>query len=281
MIDMSSTVRSAVQKTAEQFREAEISSALLDAELLLGHILQKPKSWLLAHSEELLNESQFSELERLVKRRLSREPIAYLTGHKEFYGRDFIVTKDVLIPRPETEDLIDLAKELLAAKPDTKHVVDIGTGSGCIGVTLKLEKSHLDVTLSDVSHDALEVTRQNAEKLKADVYFAKSDLLSAFITHQQKFDMIVANLPYVSRSWETSPETDFEPSIALYADNDGLAMIAQLIFQIPTTLNSGGYLLLEADPEQFPAITELCRKNGLEHVETRGYAVAFQRQRTN
>ena len=168
------------------FSEASIPSPHLDAEVLLAYILDVNRAWLAAHSKEELGSEEVRKLESLVQRRLRREPIAYLTGTKEFYGRDFIVTPEVLIPRPETEALIELSMKVLKYEVRSMKygkitkLVDVGCGSGCIGITLKLEHPELDVTLCDISPEALAIAAENAKILNADVTLVESDLLSSF-----------------------------------------------------------------------------------------------------
>lgn len=280
-----------------------IPSPRLDAELLLAYTLAVDRSWLHAHGSDEISDGQLQKFQKCVERRLKREPVAYITGTKEFYGRDFIVTPDVLIPRPETEDLVELTtsfldtsatsqqrgakgKQLAPSEAERKEsgeqstikMLDIGCGSGCVGITLKLERPEYKVTLSDISSSALKVARRNATKLGADVTLVESNLLSSFPLPASSFSAIVANLPYVNATWETSPETAHEPALALYADQNGLALIFKLIEESSVALRNFGYLLLEADPEQHQEIIEFASKNGFVHKETRGYALGFMKQ---
>jgi release factor glutamine methyltransferase len=251
-----------------------IPSSRLDAELLLAHVLGTSRSWLHAHGEEKLGREEVRKFESLIQRRLKREPVAYITGTKEFYCREFIVNPDVLIPRPETEDLVELA---LQKGKVTIKVIDIGCGSGCIGITLKLERPEWTVSLSDVSKKALVVAKQNANNLMATVELVQSNLLTS-VPKGSTYDLIIANLPYVDTAWETSPETAHEPALALYADQNGLALIFQLIKQSSVALRRFGYLLLEADPEQHHAIIEYASKYDFVHKEIRGYALSLMKQ---
>lgn len=265
------TPASWLQSATEQLQQASIPSARLDAEVILAHTLSVNRTWLHAHRDETINTTQ---ADHLLAERLKRTPIAYLTGQKEFYGRTFSVTADTLIPRPETETLIDIAKQYgLSGK-----IVDVGTGSGCIGITLALETSST-VTLCDISDEALQVAQKNAQQLGvSDLTFTKSDLLSAFAEKPSvTFDVIVANLPYVDHSWERSPETDHEPPLALFAEDRGLALIKKLIDQTPSLLHPDGHLLLEADPEQFDAITRYAQAD-FTTVEVRDYAILLKKR---
>lgn len=246
--------------TTKELTRANIPSARLDAELMLCHMLGVDRSWLIAHGDMSLARAALSHTkgvhpggitvygEKLLLKRLQRQPMAYLLGHKEFYGRDFMVSKDVLIPRPETEALIELAKK----HGLTGAILDVGTGSGAIGITLWHELKDITLTVSDVSEEALDIAAKNAKKLKVKpVQLVVSYLLEHWQDHEDiTYDVIVANLPYVDRTWERSPETKHEPRLALFAQDGGLELIKQLIDQAPRLLKPGGYLLLESDPEQ-------------------------------
>ena len=259
-----------LNNTSTQLAQAGIATARLDAEIILAHTLRKSRTWLHAHDDETLAPRLIEIANARLDLRLDRTPIAYIIGHKEFYTRMFKVTPSVLIPRPESESLIELLKKHLPA--NAKRLIDIGTGSGCLGITAKRELPKLDVTLADISRHALKVAESNATNLHAEVTLIKSNLLAQA---PGIFDVVIANLPYVDETWERSLETDKEPSLALFAENGGLALIEQLLAQLPEALNSSGLVLLEADPCQHEAIITLGTKLGLKHVETEGYAVAL------
>lgn len=258
----------------KQLEQAEIPSYSLDAELLLSVCLKKNRQWLVSHQDDNIGEEKYSQFKTWLKRRLNREPIAYITGKKDFYGHEFFVTPDVLVPRPETEDLVDLALQLITTGENTR-VIDVGTGSGCVGITLKLERPSWDMTVSDISSAALTVARQNAVNLASEVTITQSDILASFPV-AQSFNLIVANLPYVDKSWTTSPELKHEPASALYADDGGLELIFKLIDKAPSHLVKNGHLLLEADPDQHAKIINRAKIVNLEHVSTLGYATAFK-----
>ena len=280
---MNKTITQWLDEAQTQLTEAGITSARLDAELLLAHTLRKPRTFLHGHGEEQLDARQLEIAHARLNLRLDRVPIAYIIGHKEFYGRQFKVTTATLIPRPESEDLIDLFKQalpknasLLAEKP--LEVVDVGTGSGCLGITAKLEADQAnvatEVTLLDTSRHALNVAKENATKLQATTNTAQSDLLTNFTGVA---DIIIANLPYVDPDWQRSPETNHEPAEALFAKNNGLALIFELIAQTKTKLALGGGLILEADPEQHPAIQTEANKHGLALDKIEGYGLLFNK----
>lgn len=191
---------------------------------------------------------------QLLKLRLQRRPLAYLLGQKEFYGRLFTVTPDVLIPRPDSEDIIDLLNQI---KPT--NLLDVGTGSGCLAISAKLELPQTNVTASDVSHAALKIAQLNADSLKAQINFKKSDLLTNIT---KNYDCIVANLPYVSTNWPTSAELKFEPELALYANDNGLSLVKKLVRQATKLQTTQQSLLLEADPRQHQTIANYAQNHG-------------------
>lgn len=269
---ISHPIRIWLRDAAEEFASAGITSALLDAEIILAHTLRKSRTWLHAHSEDMLDARIEDIANARAQLRLDRTPIAYIIGHKEFYGRRFKVTPSVLIPRPESEAILSLLKHYLPI--NAQRLLDVGTGSGCLGISAKLELPELNVTLVDTSRYALTVAKDNATELNADITTIRSDLL---VNTPGMFDVIVANLPYVDVSWERSPETNYEPSLALFADDGGLKLINRLLTQIPSHLAPGGIVLLEADPEQHQSIIATAALHGLQHVTTEHYALCLRR----
>lgn len=265
------SIQAWLRDSAEMLADAGITSALLDAELILAHTVRKNRTWLHAHHDERLTERQLEIAHARLQLRLDRTPLAYIIGHKDFYGRLFKVTPSVLIPRPESEAIITCLRQY---EPHTGRLVDVGAGSGCLGITAKLEIPALDVTLTDNSRHALAVARENATRLHAHVDIIQSDLLSATFG---TFDGIIANLPYVDASWERSPETNCEPSEALFANNNGLALINKLLAQTGTALNNSGWLYLEADPRQHTAIIARASRLQLVHRVTDGFCLVFQK----
>lgn len=262
-----------------QLQTIGLSTARLDAEIILAHTLRISRTHLHAHLDDELVDRDLEIANARLDLRSDRVPVAYIIGHKEFYGRRFKVTTATLIPRPESEDLIDLIKACVPKNTslfdDPFRLVDVGTGSGCIGITAKLELPELEVSLLDISPQALKVAANNASTLGADVHIIRSDLLQ---NYPFKSNSVVANLPYVDESWERSPETEHEPSLALFAGNGGKALIFKLINQAESSIVSGGYLILEADPMQHSDIALHAEKHGFMHHQTKGYAVAFERR---
>ena len=258
-----------LDRAIKQLREIGVDSARLDAELILANTLRKNRTYLHAHPESNIDPRRVDIANARLRLRLERVPLAYILGYRDFYGRRFTVSPQVLVPRPESEAIIELLKELDVSG----KLLDIGTGSGCLGITAKLEIPGLNVILSDISQPALRVARQNAEKFQADVALIKSNLLRAV---PGKFDIIIANLPYIDRSWQRSPETNHEPALALFAKDEGLALIYQLIDQLPAHLSPGALVFLEADPRQHGAIIAYAGSRQLQHKLTRGFIVVLQ-----
>ena len=298
------TINSWLLRATSQLSDAGVPSARLDAELLLAHSLKQSRTWLIAHQNDNITDVKALEnASKLLTKRLQRVPVAYLTNHKEFYNRSFFVDESVLIPRPESEMIIDVIKSVLGTgkliemrpadsvaiedsrvervKPSTTlRILDIGTGSGCLGVTAKLEMPSLSVTVSDISDDALNVARKNARALGAKpIRFVQSDLLEHWLSHHspKKFDIIMANLPYVNPEWQQSPETVHEPSLALYANDNGLELIKKCIQQASKITSVSGYLILEADPEQHAAIIATGTLHGFKKYRIDDYIVTLQR----
>lgn len=239
----------------------------LDAELILIDFLKvSDRSYLAAHGDEILDDT--TVIDSRAARRASGEPLAYILGYREFYGRHFFVTPDVLIPRPETEDIIEIAKDL---KPE--RILDIGTGSGCIAITLALELPNTPVSAIDISDDALRIAQKNAAHHDAKIDFHKSNLLDNYQPEPET--LIIANLPYVDNSWNwlDHKTLDHEPSLALYAEQDGLELIYKLIDQYPDTAAG---LILEADPCQHKAIINYAVNHDLTLEKQQNYILYFK-----
>lgn len=238
-------------------RLACLPTARRDAELLLLHTLGRDRAWLLAHPEAEIVPAQFAEFESLLARRARHEPIQYITGRQEFFGLPLRVTPDVLIPRPETEHLVEAALARIPADPITDHpvrILDVGTGSGAIAIAIAAHRPHAAVTAADISPAALAIARENAAAHHAAIRFVESDLLAAL--PNEKFDLILSNPPYVSASDQLEPQVrDFEPHSALFAGASGLDIYRRLIPQAQSALVSGGWLLMEMGHGQQAALT--------------------------
>lgn len=259
------TVEAALNTLTSHFNYS--STPRSDALVLLSHIMDKSKAWLLAHPEYLLTPEEqwsYSQFSLKVKKGVI---LPYIIGHWEFYGLDFIVTPDVLIPRPETELLVEYAKNWLSDHPGRRHALDLGTGSGCIAISLATLFEDLKITASDISPAALTVARNNALKHKVNfqIEFMLSDLLNpinhAYSTYSTPFDIIIANLPYIPSSvLKDLAIFQREPSLALDGGSDGLDLISRLLQTTGPNLAQNGCILLEIDAEQGSSGINLARK---------------------
>ena len=244
----------------------------LDAQLLVLHALGRAgndRAWLLAHNTDTLPNSAHVTLQVTVRRRTTGEPLAYITGHKEFYGLDLAVDARVLVPRPDTETLVDWALEVLVRQPGTAtptSVMDLGTGSGAIALALKHARPSLQVSAVDFSAGALAVARANAERLKLDVAFSQGSWLDGVPDH---FDAIVSNPPYIAEADHHLAALTHEPLSALASGTDGLDDIRTIIQQAPPRLRSGGWLLLEHGYDQAPAVRALLTQAGFADAQSR------------
>jgi release factor glutamine methyltransferase len=264
--------------TRERFSETGIPEPRVDAEHLLAHALGCGRMDLYLQHDRLLDPDERAPFRALVKRRLAREPVAYIEGRRGFHALDLELSVDprVLIPRPETEHLVDWLLETLRPPPALEqHVLDVGTGSGAIALAVARARDDVAVMGVDVSEDALVVARANAERVGLDVEFGSSDLLTDAPIPDGGWDVIAANLPYIpSAELETlQPEVRrFEPPLALDGGPDGLDLIDRLIESCPPRggpLARGGALFLEIGAGQAEAVLERLRARGWEHVETR------------
>lgn len=225
----------------------------LDAQVLLAHVLGHVRTWLLAHPELELSAPQLDSVEAAVSRLEAGDPLPYVLGHWEFYGLDFNVTPNVLIPRPETELLVEKAIAWLKASPERRTVADVGTGSGAIGVTIAMNVPDARVLATDISPAALEVARSNAEKFNVQerIEFVECDLLPALNVRRSTFNAIFANLPYIpTETLRRLAVFETEPSLALDGGADGLNLIRRLLAIAPDWLAPGGRILLEIEASQ-------------------------------
>jgi release factor glutamine methyltransferase len=272
------TIAQWLKQATDELADDMLPSPRLDAEIILAHTLRHPRTFLHAHPEDDISPRDEDIANARIELRKDRVPVAYIIGHKEFYGRRFSVSPSVLIPRPESEQLITMLKTVLprtASLPGiVQHrLVDIGTGSGCLGVTAKLELPELAVALVDISRHALQVAEKNARSLGAEVEAFVSDLLSAY---PYSPDIVLANLPYVDKSWEQSPELASEPEEALYAGDSGLAIIKRCIEQVAGRAKPNALLLLEADPRQLDAIASYAKTYGFIEVARDEFAIGLK-----
>ncbi|MCL2265365.1 MAG: peptide chain release factor N(5)-glutamine methyltransferase [Treponema sp.] len=276
-------IREAIAQGNADLKFAGIKSPGLDSSLLLAHVLKTNRTSLTARSNETLAEKHCAEFCELIERRANGECTAYITGKKEFRGLDFIVNKSVLVPRPDTETLVEAALEIINKEilhgtrtfgsPSNQHeheikVLDLCTGSGAVAVALKNEMPELEVYASDISAEALETAKQNAEKLLGSnkINFYHGDLFDAL---PAPYSIIASNPPYIpSNEIETlQAEVQNEPHLALDGGSFGLEIIKRIIDNAPKFLKNGGWLLMEADPRQMNEITILLDKKGFNGIK--------------
>lgn len=267
------TVNAWLKNAISELNNSNIKSASLDAELILASTLRKDRTYLHAHDNEAIPPRFLQIADARVALRKDHVPLAYILGLKDFYGRQFKVTPAVLVPRPESEQFIETLKDLMPKNESLFDsqitLVDVGTGSGVLGITAKLEFPEINVTLLDIDRHALNIAKENAIRLEADVRQDTSNLLGSYYG---KADFILANLPYVNKDWN-SPyllELGHEPEIALYANDDGLQFIKRIIIEAKHKLNKGGFLLIESDIRQQADIRRFARDNGYEVERTDG-----------
>ena len=251
------TIRSAL-RTARQGLDSS-DTADLDAQVLLAHALNVERSSIFAHGEQVLTESQDHAFRSALARRATGEPIAYIIGRKGFYDLDLMVTPAVLIPRPETELLLEEALRLSEDTP-ALTVADIGTGSGALAVTFARQRPASSVYATEICHDALAIAGENARLNSADVTFFHGSLAGPLIECAIKVDLVLANLPYIAT--DDLPQlavSRFEPRIALDGGSDGLDCIRALLSQIPAVCRPDAHVLLEIGADQGEAVSELIR----------------------
>jgi release factor glutamine methyltransferase len=259
------TVRSALAHAAATLAGDEASR---EAELLLQHALDRSRAWLFAHADDTIDAAGAARFRALVSRRATGEPLAYVTGRREFWSLDLAVTPDVLIPRTETELLVELALQRI---PDAAgcEVADLGTGTGAIALAIARERPRARVLASDLSYAALAVARGNAGRLAiGNIEFAEGDWCAALAG--RRFDLIVSNPPYIAAADSHLGQGDlrFEPRAALASGADGLEAIRTIVYAAPAHLQSAGWLLLEHGFEQGRAVRELLEKSGFVEVFT-------------
>jgi release factor glutamine methyltransferase len=249
----------------------------LDAQLLLLHALARSETdrgWLLAHDGDPLPADRERCFFDLAARRISGEPLAYIVGHKEFHGIDLQVDARVLVPRPDTETLVDWAIELLQEQRRAPHVIDLGTGSGAVALAIKRAVPPARVQATDVDADALEVARANARRLGLDVEFQCASWLDGA---GGPFDLVVSNPPYIREGDEHLPALRHEPRGALVAGPDGLDAIRSIVAQAPSRLAAHGWLVLEHGWDQAAAVRALMRQAGFGYAASRRDLAGIER----
>jgi release factor glutamine methyltransferase len=258
------TLVEAINGASKKLSAAGIQDARFDAEVLLRHTLGKDRAWLLAHMQEAVDDEHLTIFEQAVNRRVQREPLQYITGKQEFWGLDFMVTRDVLIPRPETELIIETALGIAEKKDKQLTIIDLCTGSGCIAVSLAKELTAARVFATDKSAKALDVARENARKhgVADRIRFLEGDLFEPLdeLDIQEKVDAIVSNPPYVPSGDLNALQAevrDYEPSLALIAGPDGTEIHQRILHKGPRFLKPHGALIMEMGIGQAGALVRM------------------------
>jgi release factor glutamine methyltransferase len=270
------TIEAVLRWATDDFRARGIENPRLDAQVLLAHALGVTKTQLVIDSKRPLESEELAKFRGFVKRRRMREPVAYVLGVREFYGRPFRVDRRVLVPRPDTETLVDVALARTRACSLSMRALDLCTGSGCVAITLSRERPTARVHATDLSLDALAVARENALRLGAyTVSFTSGDLLDALPAGCGPFDVIVANPPYIATGDVDGLERDikeFEPRLALDGGADGLAVVRRIVDRAPARLAAGGSLAIEVGAGEAAETVGIFEARGFTRVTiTRDY----------
>jgi release factor glutamine methyltransferase len=249
------SVGAALDELIDFFRKNSDTPAL-DAQVALAYLIGRPRSWVLAHPEAAMTSTRIARLEAMFARLKSGDPLPYILGCWEFFGLKFGVTPDVLIPRPETELLVERAITWLQAHPGHRQAADVGTGSGCIGIALAVTIPDLEVTATDISPTAVRMARRNA--VKNGVAKRMDIIHSDLFPPEKEFNLIVANLPYIpTKTLQKLPIFGREPTLALDGGKDGLDMIRRLLTAAPDRLIPGGLMLVEIEASQGPVAVSM------------------------
>jgi len=262
---MSISVAQSILEAAQHLRRSGVPEARREAVSLLTHVIGRDRTFVISHAGHLITGAELQSFREYVERRAKGEPLQYITGYQDFFGLDFEVTKDVLIPRPETELLVETALELVSGPDAAPLICDVGTGSGCIAITLLHQLPLSRAVAIDVSPAAIRVAERNATRhaIKERIAFVVSDCFAA-IDSGPKFDLVVSNPPYVARHALEGLQRevrDYEPRLALMAGDDGLTMIRRLLSEGGCFLKARGYLLIEIGFDQGAAVEQMIDRN--------------------
>lgn len=270
------TVASFISYSTGQLEDAGISSARLDTLIMLEDITGRDRAWLLAHPETNLAASQMAKLKRWIKRRADHEPLAYIRGFSEFYGRRFRVGKRVLEPRPESETMIDLLKEVTnSARKQTVaslKIADVGTGTGCLGITAALELPHAKVDLYDIDSSCLAVAKHNCSLHELTLNIRKRDLLNRPLN---SYDVVLANLPYVPDHWQINQAAAHEPKLAIFGGKDGLDHYRRLFAQLQNYGWSKVHVFCESLPPQHDNLAKIAASHDFKLVRHQDFIQVF------
>jgi release factor glutamine methyltransferase len=268
---MNTSIAEAVRGAAEVLDRNGVADARREAGALLSHVIGKDRTFLISHAEDPISEDEERRFEEVVRRRAGGEPSQYIIGTQDFFGRVFRVTPAVLIPRPETELLVEAALEVMAAN---SAICDVGTGSGCIAITLLCERGDAQAVALDISEEALNIARENAREQSVGhrMKFVRSDCFTALNSERDQFDLIVSNPPYVPAGVLAGLQRevrDHEPQLALSPGADGLSVIRRLLVESPAFIRGKGYLIIEIGFDQSEQVKHLVDENVWELKEIR------------
>jgi release factor glutamine methyltransferase len=271
------TVGEARKEAGEWLHKNGVTSNRLDSELLLAHVLNKDRSWVLAHEDHELTAEERQMYAIIVQKRTKRIPLVHLTGKREFYGIEIKITPDVLTPRAETEKLVEW---VINDAPKNSTLIDIGTGSGALAIAIGLNRPDIIITATEVSLPALRVARINADNYNLELNLIESDIWKSV---EGKFSTVIANLPYLRDDAKEilMEEVKYEPEIALFGGKDGLDLYRRLFKNILDHLNPGGILFLECDPWQHEALIELAKQYDFKIVKESYFILGFQNTTTS
>jgi release factor glutamine methyltransferase len=259
---MKVSIAEALLEASQVLRKAGVPESRREAGALLAYVIDKDRTFLISHAEDQLTPTEFESFRDAIERRAEGEPLQYITGCQDFYGREFRVSPETLIPRPETELLVESALELMGDSKSESRICDVGTGSGCIAITLLCERAKALAVAVDVSPSALAIAKQNAidRGVGSRINFAISDCFDSLPQDAVPFDLIVSNPPYVAANVVDGLQREVknhEPMIALTPGPDGLSIIRRLIAEAPRFLREDGFLLLEIGFDQGESVQRL------------------------
>jgi release factor glutamine methyltransferase len=266
------TVKDWLRQSTKKLARAGIGTARLDALVLLEDVTGRDRAWLLAHPEHELSPAESGELTKLLKRRARHEPLAYVRKKTEFYGREFIITPATLEPRPESETMIDRLISL-PDMPEKPKIADVGTGSGALGITTKLELPGASVELLEKDPEALKIAQMNVEKYTADVRVIGSDLLTS---SSQDNNVLLCNLPYVPDNHKVNRAAMHEPELAIFGGPDGLDIYRKLFKQTKNLQKRPLFILTESLPPQHPDMVRIAAEAGYEVAEADDFIQVFR-----
>ncbi len=273
------TISEWLSQATSLLKDKDVQTASLDAIILLEDCVLKNRAWILAHPESQLSSDQVASLKKLLNRRSLHEPLAYVRGKAEFYGREFVLSPAVLQPRPESETFIQLLKELSGNGlfgPNAEHVVriaDVGAGSGALGITAALELPNCQVELLEVDPKAAEVAKINVDKFTLNIGVTVGDLLAATERH---FDVFLCNLPYVPDGYQINRAATYEPQLAIFGGSDGLEVYRRLFDQVQKRTSKPLFILTESFASQHEVLNKIARQAGYSLLKTDDFIQVFQ-----